>query len=249
MKILFTIAGRAGSKGIKNKNIRDFCGKPLPFYALSAIDLYAKRHAEIDIDIAVNSDSDILLGMFADNPIRDTRLIKRAANLSGDSVGKFLVIRDCLEKMEERTGAAYDMVVDLDITSPIRTVANIEELTATQRVGGFDAVFSVTDARRNPYFNMVTRGAGGGYERVIASNFTARQQAPEIYDMNASMYAYKPAFLREKDGLFDGVCGIIKMIDTGILDLDHESDFELMEAIARHYYSSREDFAEIRDNI
>ena len=38
MKILFTICGRAGSKGIKNKNIRMFCGKYLVHYSISAIE-------------------------------------------------------------------------------------------------------------------------------------------------------------------------------------------------------------------
>ena len=40
MNILFTICGRAGSKGIKNKNVREFLSKPLPLYTLSAIDLF-----------------------------------------------------------------------------------------------------------------------------------------------------------------------------------------------------------------
>lgn len=34
-----------------------------------------------------------------------------------------------------------------------------------------------------------------GYKKVIDSDFTARQQAPEIFDMNASIYAYNPGFL------------------------------------------------------
>ena len=38
MKILFTICGRAGSKGIHNKNIKTFCEFPLPLYSLSALD-------------------------------------------------------------------------------------------------------------------------------------------------------------------------------------------------------------------
>ena len=44
MNILFTICGRAGSKGIKNKNIRKFVGKPLPYYTISAIDLFLKKN-------------------------------------------------------------------------------------------------------------------------------------------------------------------------------------------------------------
>ena len=46
MKILFTIGGRAGSKGIHNKNIKTFCEFPLPLYSLSALDLYLTKHPE-----------------------------------------------------------------------------------------------------------------------------------------------------------------------------------------------------------
>ena len=64
MNILFTICGRAGSKGIKNKNIRDFAGKPLPYYTISAIDLFLKRTAlDVQSDIVINSDSPDLLNM------------------------------------------------------------------------------------------------------------------------------------------------------------------------------------------
>ena len=37
------------------------------------------------------------------------------------------------------------------------------------------------------------------------------------------------------------------MLDTGILDIDSEEDYELMQAIAEHLYARRPDFREIRD--
>ena len=45
MNLLFTICGRAGSKGVHGKNMRDFCGIPLIWYTLSAISLYRERYA------------------------------------------------------------------------------------------------------------------------------------------------------------------------------------------------------------
>ena len=35
MKILLTIAARGGSKGVKNKDIRDLCGKPLIAWSIA----------------------------------------------------------------------------------------------------------------------------------------------------------------------------------------------------------------------
>ncbi|ORU01005.1 Legionaminic acid cytidylyltransferase [Anaerovibrio sp. JC8] len=248
MRTLFTICGRAGSKGIKNKNIKPFLGRPLPFYTLSVIDLYLKGHSEIKYDIVVNSDSDELLAMMAESGLRPVETIKRVPELSGDVVGKVAVIKNCLKIMEARKEYKYDMVVDLDITSPLRRVIDLENVINKHIEKKADVTTTVATARRNPYFNQVKK-TEHGYKKVIDSNFTARQQAPEIFDMNASLYAYSPEFLNSGKGVLDGYCEVIEMFDTAVLDLDHENDFELMEVIANYLFSKYYDFGEIRDNI
>lgn len=249
MKILFTICGRAGSKGIKNKNIREFVGKPLPYYTISAIDLFLKETSlNVEADIVVNSDSKELLELMKNNPLRIIETIERDESLAGDAVGKIAVINDCLLKMESRGHNKYDMVVDLDITSPLRTAENIEQLIKKQLDSKADVTTSVTTARRNPYFNQVMK-TEHGYKKVIASNFTARQQAPEIFDMNASLYAYSPEFLKSGKGVLDGYCECIEMYDTGVLDLDHENDFELMEVIAKYLFSNNKEMEKVNNNI
>ena len=248
MKILFTICGRAGSKGIKNKNLRLFCGKYLAHFTVSTIDLYLIKHPEISADIVVNSDSQELLELVTNNGMRHIDRIERDTSLAGDSIGKIAVINDCLVKMQERNACVYDMVVDLDITSPLRTVEDLEKVIALQSEKNADVVTTVATARRNPYFNQVKRAAHG-VKKVIDSNYTARQQAPEIFDMNASIYAYRPDFLQSGKGVLDGYCEIVEMYDTGLLDLDHENDFELMEVIAQHLFQKHEDFKQIYENI
>lgn len=249
MRLLFTICGRAGSKGIKNKNLRDFVGKPLMYYSISAIDLFLKRtELAIEADIVINSDSKELLAMGVSNSMRAVDTIDRAAELAGDRIGKVSVIQDCLIKMENKKKHNYDAVIDLDITSPLRKVQDLEVLIKKHFETKADVTTSVATARRNPYFNQLKR-TEHGYKKVIASEFTARQQAPEIFDMNASLYAYKPDFLRTGKGVLDGYVECIEMYDTGILDLDHENDFELMEVIAKYLFGKQEDFCEVYKNI
>lgn len=248
MRILFTICGRAGSKGIKNKNIKEFAGKPLPLYTLSAIDLYLQRHSDIQYDIVVNSDSGELLSLMENNSIRPVELIRRRPELGGDLVGKIDVIRNCLEVMERRTKYSYDMVFDLDITSPLRTEADIENLIETHIRTNADVTTSVVPARRNPYFNQLMK-TDQGFKKVIESSYTTRQQAPEIYDMNASLYAYKPEYLRTGRNVLDGYVECIEMYDTGILDLDHVHDMELMEVVADYLFTANKAFKEVSDNI
>jgi len=248
MNILFTVCGRAGSKGIKEKNVRDFLEYPLPYYTFSAIDLFLANNGNDRVDAVVNTDSEKLIEITENNPFLHFDVIRRTPELGGDRVAKVAVIRDCLERMQERKATSYDMVVDLDLTSPLRKPDDLKKLIERQKETKSDVTFSVTDARRNPYFNMVAK-ADVGYKKVIESDFVARQQAPEIFDMNASMYAYDPAFLGTGKGVLDGYCEIIKMYDTGILDLDHANDFELMQVIAKYLFENDADFAAIYDNV
>ena len=88
------------------------------------------------------------------------------------------------------------MVVDLDLTSPLRTLRDVEG-TINQVIENekCNYAYSVTDSRRNPYFNMVSRRDNGFFDRVISSSYTARQQVPACFDMNASIYAFSREFL------------------------------------------------------
>lgn len=244
MRILFTLCGRAGSKGIKNKNIREFLGYQLSYYTLAAIALYQERNAEDQFDVVVNTDSEELISITQNNPFVPVSIIRRIEELSGDRVAKTAVINDCLNQMQERTGNRYDMVVDLDLTSPLRKVSDIVHLIEVEKEKRADVTFSVTDARRNPYFNMVIQ-AEKGVKKVLPSDFVARQQAPAVYDMNASMYAYLPEYLQRTTNVLEGYCEVIVMEDTGILDLDHENDFGLMEVIAKYLYDNNEEFGEV----
>lgn len=240
MNILFTLCGRAGSKGFKNKNLKNFLGKPLVYYSLAAIKLYKEKHAEHNVDIALNTDSAELANIVAQQKKLEVFYIHREAALGGDAVSKVSVILDCLTRAEEHNGVNYDVVVDLDITSPLRTLHDIENaINKKVEREDVDVVYSVTDSRRNPYFNMVKQEEGY-FCKAIQSNYTARQQAPSFYDMNASIYAYSPNALRIKNHaiFFNDRCDAIIMKDTGILDIDAEEDYDLMQVIGKYLFET-----------
>lgn len=247
MNILFTICGRAGSKGIPSKNIRDFLGIPLPLYTLSAIDIYLKNN-DVNSDIVLSTDSPELIGIMQNNKLQPINIIERAENLSGDSISKFDVIKNCHNIMKERNSCDYDLVIDLDITAPLRKAEDLQNMINAYINAPSDVMFSVTEARRSPYFNMVKK-TSKGYVRIIESDYSARQQVPEVFDMNASIYIFSADFLVKNDSIFQGVCDIYKMEDTGVLDLDHKNDFELMEVIGEYLYKKYNEFGMIKDNI
>lgn len=248
MRILFTICGRAGSKGIQNKNIQSFLKKPLPLYALSLIDLYLKKHSESEYDIVLNTDSKELVEILCKNSQREIEIIERDAELAGSDVAKCEVIRNCYSIMKQRKRNEYDMVVDLDITSPIRRLEDLEALISKMKQVNCDIVESVTESRRSPYFNMVKQ-TEHGVRTIIEAHFTARQEAPMTYDENAAMYAYSTNFLSGVQAWDDSYREIILMPDTGILDLDKPQDLDFMQVIAEYLLSKDEGFREVYENI
>lgn len=247
MKILFTLCGRAGSKGVKGKNARDFLDVPLVWYSMANIALYMEEFAgEDDIKIVLNTDSEPLKDLVRRVKDVPVTIIHREESLAGDKVPKVAVILDSLNKAEEVFAQKFDMVVDLDITSPLRTVQDVKNaIDRKKQRNDVDVVYSVAPSRRNPYFNMV-KEENGFFCKAIPSNFTTRQEAPVFYDMNASIYAYSPDALRNKEHatFFNSNCDAVVMKDTGILDIDSEEDYELMQVIAKYLYENEETFKE-----
>lgn len=249
-KVLITICGRAGSKGFRNKNLKIFDGAPLCYYTLSAAKIFIEARKDLSVDIALNTDSEPLKELVLEK-YPEVEYVARPEELCGNIVPKMAVFQQTLAEMEKRKGEKYDYLIDLDITSPMRRANDVAgAFAAKEQREDVDLIFSVTDARRNPWFNQL-KVVDDHVEKVIESGFTARQQAPEVYDINASIYVFRRDFLAEnKTGiLWDGKCGMYKMFDTGIIDIDSEEDYLLMEAIAHYLYSSNPDFAAVKNNI
>lgn len=252
MKILATICARAGSKGVRSKNTRDFLGRPISHYTLAAFDLFQKRAGDRygSFTLAVNTDAPLLLKQIDMTGTPYTHVPRKEA-LAGDRASKIDVLRDTLAEMERASGQAYDVVLDMDLTSPLRRAVDIGNVLDTlQGHPGAEIALSVTEARRNPYFNQLALQPDGYLKTAIPSDFVARQQAPDIYDANASLYAYDTAFLRGSDTIFIQARLVPSVMpDTAVLDIDSERDFELMQLLAQYFYDTDPAFGEVLDHI
>lgn len=250
-RVLITICGRAGSKGFQNKNLKQFDGYPLSHYSLAAAELFCKARPDLEVTIALNTDSPELQSVVLET-YPEVQNVERPAELAGDTVPKMAVFQQTMAEMEHRTGQAFDYLIDLDITSPMRKADDVQnQFAVMEQRPDLDIVFSVTGARRNPWFNQFKVNEQGYVERVILSHFHARQEAPTVYDVNASIYVFRRDFLaNNKTGSFwEGKCGMYEMFDTAILDIDSEEDYLLMEVIARHLYATYSAFGAVRRAI
>ncbi|MCR4639509.1 acylneuraminate cytidylyltransferase family protein [Ruminococcus sp.] len=236
MNILFTICGRAGSKGFKNKNLKEMNGVPLVYYTLASIKAYTDVHSENNVTVAVNTDSyELVECIKKQKTVSNIVFVERKESLAGDTAPKVDVIKDTFLSLSKEK--RFDVIIDLDITSPYRRLKDIENIVSEFNKKEYDIVFSVVKARRSPYFNMVEKKNNGYFRKICESNYTARQQAPQSYEMNASIYAYNPNFLSSQISktILDYNCGIIEMPDFLVLDIDSEDDFEMMQMLHSYY--------------
>jgi len=242
--LLFTICGRAGSKGLKSKNCLDLSALPLVLYSISVIDLF-KKCSEYKVTIALNTDSEELRNIVENH--YDVSIVPRKTDIADDSSSKYEVIKDCYNYLSNKN-QSFDFVIDLDITSPLRKLSDIINIVGMIADNSYDCVCSVVESRRNPYFNMVEK-VGNSIQLVKPASYTARQQTPRVYDLNASMYAFTPQYLQEHGSIFEGSLGIVEMQDYCVLDIDSLEDYEWMQVIHKVLLEKDGDIKDVYSNI
>lgn len=226
MNILITICARGGSKGIPGKNIKMLNGKPLIGYTIDIAKRFQEKHS--NVEIALSTDSDEIMQVAEQCGLHSD--YKRPASLGGDTVGKIDAIKDIVLYTENAKGIKYDYVLDMDVTSPLRTMEDLEEAfelmyADTNAIN----IFSVSEAGRSPYFNQVELKENGYFNKVKdAGTVLTRQSAPKVYDLNASFYIYRREFfdLGYKGAITDR--SLIYLMKHTCFDLDHPIDFEII---------------------
>ncbi len=227
--ILITICARGGSKGIPGKNIKLINGKPLIAYTIETALKFSKLH---NVHIGLSTDS-IEIKLVSESFGLKTDYI-RPAEMATDSAGKLPVIKDLLLYHEKLNTILYDFVIDLDVTSPLRTVEDLQ-VALNLLIEKTEAVnlFSVSKAHRNPYFNMVEEQGNGFYNLVKTGNFKTRQSSPKVYDLNASFYIYKRHFFELYQSVMTPKTMIYDVPHT-CFDLDEPLDFEFLEFLLKN---------------
>jgi CMP-N-acetylneuraminic acid synthetase len=226
MKILGTICARGGSKGVKNKNIRDLLGKPLIAYTVEYLKKWGKAER-----IVCSTDSekiaDIAKKYGAEIPIL------RPPELATDTASKIDALKHIVEFCEKQDDIKYDIIVDLDPTAPLRKKIFLDEAFNRFLKSNANNLYSVNKARKNPYFNMVELNEGGYAHLSKQSNVVRRQDAKPVYEINASIYIYKRDFLLNTNTANSDKTIIYEMPDTASIDIDNEIDFLFVEFLLK----------------
>ena len=151
----------------------------------------------------------------------------RPHELTTDSAPKIPVIQHLVDWIDDNI-AATSRIIDLDPTSPLRDSADI---TSCLSLLGEDTDVVITGyaSDKNPYFNMVELSDNGfAYlSKELEHSVVTRQSAPRVHAMNASIYCWHRASL--KNGIWNGNAKLHVMPRSRSIDVDHEIDFRIVE--------------------
>lgn len=224
--ILCTICARGGSKGVRNKNVRELGGKPLIAHTIEQA-----QAGGFFKNLAVTSDSEKILDIARQYGV--PYAVRRPDHLATDTADKLAAICHAIEQVEQEVGFEFDDVLDLDPTSPLR---HVEDITAALRLfyeTQADNLITAAPARRSPYFNLVEQDEQGfaHLSKPLPVRVYRRQDSPRCYDMNASIYIWRRGFLFSGRKVFGEKTALYVMPEERSIDIDSELDFEFVSFI------------------
>lgn len=224
--ILCVIPARGGSKGLPRKNIKELLGKPMIGYTIEQ----AKKSKYID-KIIVSTDDIEIAGISAKYGAEVPFI--RPQELAGDNASIFDVLLHAVDRIIEKESFSFDILILLHANTPLRNVEDIDNCIELLYEKDADNVFSVTEAHRNPYFNMVEITKSRKVKLIKKGNYVSRQSAPQVFDMNSSIYVWWKDILREKKKLFLRNTHIYVMPKERSIDIDDEIDFKFVECLLK----------------
>lgn len=221
MRILYLIPARKGSKGLQGKNTKLLGDKPLIEYSID----FALNNVKKDDALCISTNDETVIAIAESKGI--TIPFIRPEELANDSASSHDVIIHAINQYE-KLNQTFDAVLLLQPTSPFRIQDDFTNLIKEYSVDT-DMVVSVKLAKENPYFTLFEENSEGFLNKSKIGNYERRQDCPEVYAFNGSMYLINIASI--KKARISELKNIKKIImpEERSVDIDTLADWTLAE--------------------
>mgnify|MGYP001399225302 CR=1 FL=1 len=227
MNVLCTICARGGSKGVKNKNIKNINGKPLISYSINQA-----LKSNIFNEIVVSTDSRQISKI--SKKFKAESWFLRPKNLSNDKSEKIYAIRHALITSEKYFNKKYDYIVDLDASSPLRSIEDIKKSFKKFINTNSSNLVTLCESRKNPYFNMIEIKKNVLKKvKKLKKKVVRRQDAPKVYEMNASIYIWSRKTLLSDMKIINNRTSYYIMPYNRSIDIDNIDDFNYVNHLMK----------------
>lgn len=221
MKILYLIPARAGSKGLPGKNVKLLGEKPLIVHTID----FVLENIKPEDELCISTNDENVLSIAANLGIHVP--FKRPEELASDTANSYDVIMHALNYYESNN-MFFDFVMLLQATSPFRIQQDFDNVIQTYN-NEIEMVVSVKKVKDNPYFNLFEENEFGFLDKSKRGNFQRRQDIPDVFAFNGSMYLMKVSALKEKTlSEFKKIKKVI-MPEERSVDIDTMADWVLAE--------------------
>lgn len=215
MNKIAIIPARSGSKGLKDKNIINICGKPLIAYSIEA----AVKSSCFD-RIIVSTDSK-KYGEISEQ--YGAEVMYRGDNLSNDKATTYMVLEDIINRIKEKV----DYFVLLQPTSPLRNEKHIVEAVEKfeKNIDNFDFLVSMKEAEHgSALVKPIDEDESLKFFDTDFANY--RRQNYKEYSPNGAIFIGKPEQYIQHKHFFGekSLSYIMNKLDS--VDIDDELDYE-----------------------
>ena len=223
MKNIAIIPARSGSKGLKDKNIRHLCGKPLIDYTIEA----AKKSGCFD-EIMVSTDSDhyaeIAKKCGASVPFL------RREETSSDTASSWDMVEEVLNGYLTR-GKEFDTFCLLQPTSPLRNAEDIKRAYELYDKMASFAVVSVCEAEHSPLWCGHLPDNNEFIDFIDVNSMKQRQAGGKFYRLNGAIYIVNCDRFKKDRYLYQNGSFAYIMEQERSIDIDSLIDFKIAEAL------------------
>lgn len=226
MNNIAIIPARSGSKGLKDKNIKELNGKPLMAYTIEAA-LESKQFETVMVSTDSEEYAKIARKYGAEVPFL------RSEKTSSDEAGSWDVILEVLENYAE-LGKMYDTVCLLQPTSPLRKVDDIINSYKILEEKKADAITSVCEVDHSPLWTMTLPSDRSMKEfRKDKKINVPRQKLDTFYRLNGAVYIRKIKYQNAEIDILDQNEYAYIMPKNSSVDIDTLDDFEYAEFLIK----------------
>ncbi|MGX4803496.1 acylneuraminate cytidylyltransferase family protein [Bradyrhizobium guangdongense] len=223
-RVLGLIPARGGSKGLPGKNILTVGGRPLLQWSIDA----ARQSRYID-RLVLSSDDPAIMRIAASAGCEVP--FRRDDELASDEASSIDVVVDALNRLP-----GYDIVVLLQPTSPLRTVADIDGAIEQLVSSRAPACVTICEAETHPYwiFRLDDSRRLARFAEPPGDMPLRRQDLPTAWSLNGAVYVAECSwFLKNQTFLSSATVGYPMPADRS-LDIDTAEDFERVLRIAEN---------------
>jgi N-acylneuraminate cytidylyltransferase len=218
------IFARSGSKGMVDKNIQQFSGKPLISWT---IELALKVKQINEVFVSTDSEEIAEIARMAGATIP----FIRPSELATDTSPEWHSWQHFIKFLADKDGRLPEVFLSLPATSPLRSTIDVENCLNEFKKDRADFVVGITPSERNPYFNMVKKGEDNQLDLVIqpGEKYSRRQDTPVVFDLTTVCYVGKPSTILTKNSIFEGKVAGVEIPRERAIDIDTELDFQIAE--------------------